>query len=404
MSVSRAKIDLLLICASGIIGFFGLSSSLCPLRLATPILAVPVLWGLASGRKVAFGVMLAYFLAVSRGLLPGAAVFLSEDHTFMQASGLYFLMSFGVSLPFLLFWSKDKRRKALCLPVAVLTAFVLPPISLIGIVSPLLAAGTILRGFGYLGMLLVLIIWSLCAVERRIAPLLLCAIFAFTVLPGASWYETAAPEGFLAVDTSFGRLGSGSHHFARDYERVQFVFDDLRRRNLQCTGAKFFVLPETIAGRLNPTGFALWRQELAGLLENGGTVIFGGEIPTDGGRKYDNAVIMLHKEGEAVLFQRIPVPYSMYRGPSSVTGANLHLFDEDGILELPDGRSAAIVVCYEAYLTWPYLVSMRLKPDMIISVANLWWCRDSSLPTTQRTVVALWGLLFGVPTLFTANL
>ncbi len=93
----------------------------------------------------------------------------------------------------------------------------------------------------------------------------------------------------------------------------------------------------------------------------------------------------------------------MYRGAFAQTGANLHLF-EDGILQLPDGRVAAVVICYEAFLTWPYLMSMRHKADLILTMANLWWCRETSLPATQRAAVRLWGLLFGVPVLFVQNI
>lgn len=400
MFVSRIQSDFALICLSGVIGFFGLSS--IP-RLATLILAVPILWGLASTRKSAFGVMFAYFLAVSRGLLPGAAVFLSENHTFAQAAAVYFLMPLGVSLPFLIFWSENDKRKAACLAIAFIVAFALPPISLIGIVNPLMATGIIFRNLGCLGMGLTLLIWLLCVVKTRMALLVICVILGFTILPGADWYETAIPEGFEAIDTSFGRLGSGSYDFAQDYERAQFVFNGLCQRNLKDVGAKIIVLPETIAGRLNPTGLDLWRRELTKLLPDDAAVIFGGEIPTDNGKKYDNAAIMLYKGKTSIVRQRVPVPYSMYRGPFAKTGANLHLLN-DGILELPDGRKAAVVVCYEAYLTWPYLVSMRHKPDVIISIANLWWCRDTSLPITQRTTVKLWELLFGVSTLFVQNI
>jgi apolipoprotein N-acyltransferase len=86
----------------------------------------------------------------------------------------------------------------------------------------------------------------------------------------------------------------------------------------------------------------------------------------------------------------------MYGGPFAESGANQHLLD-DGILELPDGRKAAIVVCYEAFLTWPFIVSMSRKPDMIVCASNLWWCGETSLPATQKTVVSLWALLFGIP-------
>ena len=312
-------------------------------------------------------------------------------------------MPLGVSLPFLVFWSRRRKKKALGLILALLTSFILPPISLIGIVNPLMAAGTVFKGLGYLGMGVTLLLLVLCAFSRRIACGFLCVIAIFTALPNDDWYLSPKPEGFMTIDTSIGRLGSGSYDFADDYERIQHVFANLRRRDLKDSGTKYIVLPETIAGRVNPSALDLWRKELGKLVKDDTTIIFGGEIPTGDGRKYDNVAIMLHKGEVTITPQRIPVPYSMYRGPFAKTGANLHLLD-DGILELPDGRKAAVVICYEAYLTWPYLVSMRQKPDMLISIANLWWCRDTSLPITQRNTVNLWGLLFGVPTLFVTNL
>jgi apolipoprotein N-acyltransferase len=393
------KKDFSLITSSFGIGFAALSFNPA---LSPFVLAVPILWTLADSRYAAFAVILAYKLTASRGLLPGAAVFLSENHTPEQAAILYFLMSFGASLPFLLFWSADKRRKSVCLILAFVTAYVLPPLSLIGIINPLMASGTIFRGWGFAGILAMLVIYALCAASRKTAYSFLCVIALFTVLPGAEWYEPAAPEGIVAVNTSFGKLGSGSFNFALDYERARMVFDDLRRRDAAQSNAQIIVLPETIAGRLNDTGMEFWRGETQKLLP-GKTVIFGAELPTGDGKKYDNAAILLHEGKITVSRQRIPVPCSMYRSPFAKTGANLHL-SGDGILEMPDGRKAAMIVCYEAFLTWPFLVSMFRKPDLIICTANLWWCRDTSLPATQRTVVSLWALTFGVPAVFVRNI
>ena len=395
-----AKKDIALILASSGIGFICLSFDLA---LSPMILAVPVFWTLASSRRAAFAVVLAYKLAASRGLLPGAAVFLSEHHTFVQAAALYFLMPLGTSLPFGVFWSKNRRRKAICLVLAFLTAYVLPPFSLIGIINPLMASGTIFRGWGFVGIAIVLGIYTLCAVSRKTAFAFLCAIGIFTVLPPDSRYEPQRPKGIMSADTSFGRLGSGSFSFERDYERANMGFSELGNRIGKDAAEKIVILPETIAGRLNDTGLDLWRRGIEKLFGKETAVILGAELPTGDGRKYDNAVLMLHDGKITSSRQLIPVPYSMYRGPFSKSGANLHLLD-NGILKLPDGRKAAVIVCYEAFLTWPFLVSMFHKPDMIICTANLWWCRETSLPATQRSVVSLWALLFGVPAVFVRNI
>ena len=394
------KLNFALISISAVIGFVGLS--FCP-ELSPLILAVPVLWTLALTRYAAFAVMLAYNLAVSRGLFHGAAVFLSEIHTPAEAAMLYILMPFGVSLPFGAFWSEKKGRKAVGIVLAFLAAYVVPPVALIGIVNPLMAAGTIFKGWGFAGLAFTLVIYSACAASKRAAAWFLCVIAAFTVLPSQKWYLPQIPDGIIAIDTSFGRLGSGSFNFTRDYERANMVFADLKNRIGWDALPDIVVLPETIAGRLNDVGLELWKHELEKLFGNETTVLFGAELPTDDGRKYDNAILMLHNGEISVSRQRIPVLYSMYRGPFAKTGANLYLLG-DGILKLADERKAAMIVCYEAFLTWPFLVSMFHKPDLIVCAANLWWCRETSLPVTQKNAVSLWALTFGVPAVFVRNI
>jgi apolipoprotein N-acyltransferase len=394
------KKDAFLVLTSACIGYAGFTT--VP-RAAALILAVPVFWALADSRYAAFAVMLAYKLAASRGLLTGAAVFLSESHTPVQAAALYFLMSFGVSLPFLAFWSDEKRRKSLCLILTFLTAYVLPPLSLIGVINPLMASGAIFRGWGFTGIVVVLVIYVICVLSRKAAFSFLCVIALLSALPSDSWYEPPKAEGIIAIDMSFGRLGSGSFSFDHDYDRASMVFSALREHIGKDASADAVILPETIAGRLNNTGLEVWRHGLEKLFGRKTAVFFGAELPTGDGRKYDNAILMLYDGEITVSRQRIPVPYSMYRGPFAESGANLHLLD-DGILELPDGRKAAVIVCYEAFLTWPFLASMFHSPDMIVTLSNLWWCRDTSLPVTQTTVVTLWALTFGVPVVFARNI
>ena len=390
----------MLILTAAAVGYAGFTTA--P-RTAALVLAVPVLWSLTDSRYTAFAVVLAYKLAASRGLLPGAAVFLSENHTFTQAAALYFLLPFGASLPFLIFWDGERQQKAMGIVTAFLIAYLLPPMSLIGIINPLIASGTIFRGWGFAGMGAMLGIYALCSLSRKITYAVLCLIAAFAVLPPNSWYELPEAKGIIAVDTSFGRLGSGSFSFEQDYERANMVFSEFKRRDISQSKANIIVLPETIAGRLNETGIKLWEAEIQKIAKPGQAVIFGAELPTGNGMKYDNAAVMLYEGKIAYTRQRIPVPYSMFKGPFAETGANLHLW-ECGILPLPDGRKAAVIICYEAFLTWPFLASMPQKPDVIISTANLWWCRNTSLPVTQKTAVTLWSLLFGVPAVFVRNI
>ena len=105
----------------------------------------------------------------------------------------------------------------------MLTAYVLPPISLTGIINPLVATGTVFKGWGFIGMLVILLVYAICAVSRRFAFFFLCVIVTFTLFPSDGWYSLPAPVGLVAIDTSFGKLASGSSDFAQDYGRTQEV-------------------------------------------------------------------------------------------------------------------------------------------------------------------------------------
>jgi apolipoprotein N-acyltransferase len=132
--------------------------------------------------------------------------------------------------------------------------------------------------------------------------------------------------------------------------------------------------------------------------------IAGGEIPTDRGRKYDNVMISFEREGKSqTALQRFPVLFSMYR-PLGDEGANAYL-SSLGELSLTgiQGRKLGFIICYEQFLTWPFLSLMSQKPDVIVAPSNLGWCKNTSLPGIQAAVVRLWTRLFGVPVVEAVN-
>ena len=391
--------DLVLIVTSVFVGYFCMTHS--P-KLPITALVIPILWVLANNRLFAYIVVLAYHLTISRGLVPGAAVFLSETHTLADACVLWLLIGIGVSIPFIVFWSSNKYKKAPCLFLAFLFSYFLPPISLIGVVNPMIAAGCLFSGWGFFGLLAMLLIYSLCVMDRRLAWAFVVFIALTPVLGIGELKTLQKPTGFYAMNTSFGKLGSGSFSFFDDYERFQMVIRDVKKEKVWNLKEEYIILPETIAGRLNESGIRLWETELRKLLRTDQKVVFGGEIPTNNGKKYDNALIMLDRENTTIIAQRIPVPYSMYRGPWAETGANLYLWN-DGILILPDRRKAAVIICYEAFLSLPYILSFIRNPDLILWTGNQWWCKDTSLPLIQERSVALWAQLFNTPALLVRN-
>ena len=118
-------------------------------------------------------------------------------------------------------------------------------------------------------------IYFACALFRPFACGFLLLLLLLGCLGWAELKPPTLPEGFMAVDTSFGRMGSGSFDFRNDFERARMVFRRLNELNVASSDAEYVVLPETIAGRLNATGLALWRRELRPLLRSGQKVLLG---------------------------------------------------------------------------------------------------------------------------------
>jgi hypothetical protein len=394
---SKGVIDIALLFASAVIGYLGLSSPYA--GHSKLLLLIPIFWCIASRRYAAFLVFFIYNITAARGLLPGAAVFLSENYNALQAFLLWLSINIGVSLPFLLFWHTRPSMKALCFMLAFLFAYIIPPISLIGIINPAIGGiAALLPGSGFIGISLIFIIVTICCFYRIASITFFCVIMFSSFFPV---YFSLPPQDFYAIDTSYGRLGSGSFNFANDFDRAMMVFTDLRKRQIRRLEQRYILLPETVAGRSNEAAVTLWTKEIDMIRGNDQVFFWGGEIPT-APAMYDNGLFMY--DGRSVSFkaQRIPVPYSMYR-PFTNTGANLHYFS-DGILSLPDGKKALVLICYETFLTWPLLFSMSHKPDIIIAVSNLWWCRDTSIPDSQERFVSLWGRLFNLPVVFAVNI
>jgi apolipoprotein N-acyltransferase len=201
-------------------------------------------------------------------------------------------------------------------------------------------------------------------------------------------------------------VASGSGDFETQYERERMVFQHIneKERNGDFEGVDIAILPETIIGRMNPTTLKRWRKFFDPVVEKGTVFVVGAEIPCVGGLMYDNTMISFEANGkQQVAKQRFPVPISMFR-PFSGEGANAYLssLGDVSVMEIR-GKRLGFLVCYEQFLTWPFLSLISQKPDVIVAPSNLWWCRDTSLPRIQAATTWLWAILFDIPVVICAN-
>jgi hypothetical protein len=404
----RERKEIFLILASVLTGV--LSAKLCgrwPNLLGLWGL-MPFFWLEAESRRTAFLVPFVFYLAISQGIVPGAYIFF-RDGSLLRALVLWAASAAALAAPWGLLWSAESLTKKTLGVILAVLASIPPPLGLIGWGNPLVAAGLFFPGLGWFGLALALDLYAEAAQSIKLRRTLIVLVMIATPLlslPAIDERTAIGGVAIMGVNTSFGRMASGSGDFEAQYERERAVFRHIKEkeRGGGLEGADIVILPETIIGRANLTTLKRWKKFFESFVQRGMTFIAGGEIPTDRGRKYDNAMLSFEPgvKSQAAL-QRFPVPFSMFR-PFSGEGANAYLssLGELSIMEI-QGKKLGFLVCYEQFLTWPILSLMSRKPDVIVAPSNLWWCRNTPLPEIQVAAVWLWARLFGVAAMACAN-
>jgi hypothetical protein len=378
-------------------------------------------------RRVAYTVAAMYYAAALWALIPGARNFFGPDVSPVVAIGLWISSSLLLSLPWLVVWSPRGCEAIWRAPVGIaLTVF--PPLGIIGWASPLLAAGILFPGTAWWGILLCFAVTGALAVW----PWRTAALAAgLSVACNISFHGIQPPRDWEAVNTAFGAIAHGNRDPIAEYRAAQWI----QEKALAGAG-KVLIFPETVVPTWTPATDAFWQQTLDQLRSRGKTILVGARVPTPRSQvpverdlfsadlaalrgeapqvlpisaanipspaiefAYDNAVVVRGAE-TGVVRQRIPVPIAMWN-PLKTTTARLNL-NGSGVIDFHQQR-AAVLVCYEQFLTWPVLVSMAQRPTMLIAVANDYWATGTPIPAFQLAAVRAWAHLFALPYISALN-
>lgn len=364
------------------------------------LLVLPLLWGVARSRWEGLALMLAYYAAGSRGLPGGAVVFFGDDAPHWWGLGMWMGASALLSAPFALCWSRGSARRAVGFVFALLVSSV-PPLGIVGWLSPLSVSGILFPAAGWAGLLLTIALFV--GLMRQKARVLAVLALAVAVTNLSMHRETRVHEGWLGFDTNFPKLSSAGADQATQYLNSMHRIEWLRGVIAEMPKNATLVLPETLIGRYDGVAQALLAHAEGELTAKNSKVLVGAEIPQDNGR-YKNAVVVLgaarHEEQAAV--QSIPVPISMWK-PWANDGAEADLWARGNTI-LVDGLRVGVSVCYEQLLTYSLLRVMADKPDVVVAVSNVWWARATNIPQIQAQSVRAFARLFHVPVVSAKNI
>ncbi|MFC0694199.1 conjugal transfer protein TraB [Paraburkholderia humisilvae] len=273
----------------------------------------------------------------------------------------------------------------------------LPPLGIIGWLSPLQVAGTLYPGTRWLGLVLALLLLATIAAFRHRRTAVVAAMLAVFAIPAHVLATTpVVPDGWLALDTQLGKLDQAD--YTAIYERTNRVRHVAQRAF--DTGARVVVLPEEIVGLWRPSSAFWWQRFASDLKAHGQTLVLGVDlmVQDEPVRYSDSAVVVGYGSGR--LDSRQPVPAGMWRpgaAVSAVAGAITQ-----GFLAI-DGRRVAVSICFEDYLVWPHWRLLIDRPDVLVGLSNGWFNSDLAVSRIQSQSVRSIARLAGVPLVRAVN-
>jgi apolipoprotein N-acyltransferase len=363
-----------------------------PLSLLAPLLLYH-----AQSRLHSYATLFFYYFGASWPVIPGARTFFGARGNIIEGILICLSAAALLAIPAALLFTKNRTVR----PFAITAMFLLtalPPLGIIGWASPFLSSGVLFPGtawFGVIGTLALLSLFGRFPVQTATAVTLLA------ITANGFYKPPSPPVGWQAISTQFGGAGQGDPDFLSE-----FLSSEKIQRTIMQSDAKVLVFPEHVVTHWTEATEEFWHESLDSLAARRATLIIGAGLPRPSrpsptaGQAYYNAVIARGKDTTTVYYQRIPVPIAMWK-PFSSGGVPLNLFRPGTIIV--ENQRAAVLICYEELLVWPFLSSAGENPTILITTANDYWAKGTPIPNIQRASVSSLARLFGLPVLSAVN-
>jgi hypothetical protein len=298
-----------------------------------------------------------------------------------------------------------RRWPALGIPVAMVLDALPWPLGVIGISSPLLGAGALLPGMGFLAITWTLAFFALAAVRGK--PFERYARIAQILMFNLGVYLTVATP---FPSTPIGAWGMVSH--AGEVPRLTldpfYAYQDQFKGPILAAlpeGAHLVLTPEGVDPHWNEDQAFYWSNVALAAQQRHATVLLGVYRREPGHPRTLQDGLTDLATG-AFYPGRMPVPVSMWRPWARSTHGSFAMSLSRRLIPTPYGK-AAYLICYEENLLWPLaLQEMHLqvsaRPVLLLDSANLWFARGG-LGRVQRRSAHMQARLWGLPLVRAVN-
>ncbi len=311
-----------------------------------------------------------------------------------------------LALPWAVFWTRPRasasiRSIALFLVLAVEA---LPPLGLLGWLHPFTVSGWLYPDLGFpglgatYGLLLALLShrWRWLATWSVLS--LLCN----------GLHRAPQPSGWAGMDTHLPRLtGTLEDQFHRQAQLMALVTHSWQQ------GHEVLVLPEDIAGQWTAAEHFWWRRMDPFLKSEKGIVLVGAQVEDQDGQRLKGALLRNGHGNRWAAYARQPIPVAEWWPgvPGNIkalwwTAGSRHETTLNRATSQIGGHRIWFSFCYEDLLTLPALLTMAGPdpPDLLVSMANLWWTSGMHEPDVQRLTIEGWARLWHLPLIRAVNL
>ena len=358
---------------------------------AAPALLLPILIPQLRWASWRFFATLFYFLVGSFGIVHGAAEFFGSGSG--SGSGDWMGWTFWIASSILLAapWLMAHRP---FLGVLAVLIDALPPLCLIGWLSPLAGTGVLFPGMGVYGVALLLVVWGLWPM-RRWGKWIAVGTLAVALVANAKsvFHPTPAIDCWIGLQTHTGELVTPLQGVESAMQAGQ--------RALAHPRATVVVFPETIAGHWLPgTQSALFNeyQQRQNKVQIWliGAVTFGKTHRWDSVVEYAPGV---SKSDRIVARTALPVPVSMW-APWAKDRYGAVWYEP---VQRIAGQSVFTSICYDQLLSWVWLEAVWQHPDVVVATSNVWWASRTDIPDIEDENTAAWARLIGAGVVMARN-
>ena len=358
--------------------------------------ALVMVWLITPSRKAAFTLFLSYYLVASRDA--GQIIHRFIGMNDFAALCIVIAYSAAIALMWALAWQRRPLLRFGGL-VFVLIATSIPPLGGFIYGSPLLAAGWLFPGMGFVGIGLLLMSWG--------------SVFAFAVLPKSTTktFATAA-AGCLVVASvvanALNKEPDSTLVFAMNtnFPLYPVKLEDQYERHLELTKTALaalaqpyptVVMPEEIGGFWQPRYAWLWEDVSKAYKVANKTLIVGFDTKPD---QYANTakVFGLNPDNASDVLAKVPAPIGGWK-PWAVVHAPAR-WSSPATMNV-NGSALTFIFCWEELVPWPWLAAASFaaqedqKSRSVVVMTNHWFAKHLDIGDSQARSTQAWTRLFG---------